>query len=268
MKPKKRIIFTLLYNSGQFALSRNFRLQSIGDSEWLQKNYNFDNVSFHIDELLIFDVSRNKRDKQKFCQQVKKLSENIFVPLTVGGGINSIEDAILYFNSGADKVSLNTSLFRKPYLARDICKVYGRQCLIGSLDILYKDNEFNIYTENGQTLVGSLNTFLEKNVVLEDIGELYINSINQDGTGNGLDIQLLKLVKEKSKLPFIIAGGIGKVTDIREYLCNESIDALGIAHLLNFIGDSLCKTRVICRESGVKLANWPDLSQLNQSSTS
>ena len=268
MKPKKRIIFTLLYNSGQFALSRNFRLQSIGDSEWLQKNYNFDNVSFHIDELLIFDVSRDKRDKQKFCQQVKKLSENIFVPLTVGGGINSIEDAILYFNSGADKVSLNTSLFRKPYLARDICKVYGRQCLIGSLDILYKDNEFNIYTENGQTLVGSLNTFLENNVVLEDIGELYINSINQDGTGNGLDIQLLNLVKEKSKLPFIIAGGIGKVTDIREYLCNESIDALGIAHLLNFIGDSLCKTRVICRESGVKLANWPDLSQLNQSSTS
>ena len=199
---------------------------------------------------------------------MKKLSENIFVPLTVGGGINSIEDAILYFNSGADKVSLNTSLFRKPYLARDICKVYGRQCLIGSLDILYKDNEFNIYTENGQTLVGSLNTFLENNVVLEDIGELYINSINQDGTGNGLDIQLLNLVKEKSKLPFIIAGGIGKVTDIREYLCNESIDALGIAHLLNFIGDSLCKTRVICRESGVKLANWPDLSQLNKSSTS
>ena len=134
MKPKKRIIFTLLYNSGQFSLSRNFRLQSIGDSNWLQKNYNFDNVSFHIDELLIFDVSRDKRDKKKFCQQVKKLSENIFVPLTVGGGIRTLEDAVLYFNSGADKVSLNTSLFKKPYLAKDICKVYGRQCLIGSLE--------------------------------------------------------------------------------------------------------------------------------------
>ena len=206
MKPKKRIIFTLLYNSGQFSLSRNFRLQSIGDSDWLQKNYNFDNVSFHIDELLIFDVSRDKRDKKKFCQEVKKLSENIFVPLTVGGGISSLEDATLYFNSGADKVSLNTSLFKKPYLAKDICKVYGRQCLIGSLDVLFKDNQFNIYTENGQTLVGSLKEFLENNIFLEDIGELYVNSINQDGTGNGLDMNLLKLVKEKSKLPFIITN--------------------------------------------------------------
>ena len=77
-------------------------------------------------------------------------------------------------------------------------------------------------------------------------------------------MNLLKVVKEKSKLPFIIAGGIGKVNDIREYLSNESIEALGIAHLLNFIGDSLCKTRVICRESGVKLAKWPDMNQLNQ----
>ena len=73
MKPKKRIIFTLLYNSGQFALSRNFRLQSIGDSEWLQKNYNFDNVSFHIDELLILDVSRDKRDKKKILSTSEKI---------------------------------------------------------------------------------------------------------------------------------------------------------------------------------------------------
>ena len=165
----KRIIYALLYSRGDFFLSRNFRLQSIGDYGWLQKNYNFDNVSYHIDELIIFDVSRDKKDKRKFSQQVKKLSENIFVPLTVGGGINSIEDATLYFNSGADKVSLNTSLFKNPYLARDICKIYGRQCLIGSLDVLSKDNGFNIYTENGKTLVGSIEEFFERNISLENI---------------------------------------------------------------------------------------------------
>ena len=93
-----------------FVLSRNFRLQSIGDFNWLKKNYNFDNVSFHIDELLIFDVSRDKKDKKQFCEVVNKLAENIFVPLTVGGGINTIEDASLLFNSGADKVSLNTAI--------------------------------------------------------------------------------------------------------------------------------------------------------------
>ncbi len=262
MKPKKRIIFTLLYSSGMFVLSRNFRLQSIGDFNWLKKNYNFDNVSFHIDELLIFDVSRDKKDKKQFCEVVNKLAENIFVPLTVGGGINTIEDASLLFNSGADKVSLNTAIFRKPYLAHEISKVYGKQCLIGSLDILRIENEFKIYTENGENLIGSLEDFLARNDILKDIGELYINSINQDGTGNGLDMNLVKLLKEKSKTPYIIAGGIGKIIDIKESLKNDYIDALGIAHLLNFIGDSLCKARNICRESGVELAKWPDFNNL------
>ena len=104
MKPKKRIIFTLLYNSNRFVLSRNFRLQTIGDLNWLKRNYNFDNVAYHIDELLIFDVTRGKKDSDEFCKAVTQISENIFVPLTIGGGINSFEKAKLFFKSGADKV--------------------------------------------------------------------------------------------------------------------------------------------------------------------
>ena len=142
MKPKKRIIFTLLFSRGKFFLSRNFRLQSIGNLNWLQKNYNFNNVSYHIDELLILDVTRDKKDKQQFCEVVNQLSENIFVPLTVGGGISSLEDASLYFKFGADKVALNTSLFKNPSVVNEISKVYGRQCLIASLDVLRKDTEF------------------------------------------------------------------------------------------------------------------------------
>ena len=262
MKPKKRIIFTLLYSKGNFFLSRNFRLQSIGNFNWLKKNYNFNNVAYHIDELLILDVSRDKKDKNQFSEVVNQLSENIFVPLTVGGGINSLEDASLYFRSGADKVSLNTSLFIKPNLANEISKVYGRQCLIGSLDVFRKDDEFFIYTDNGQTLISNIKEFLDRNDLLEDLGELYINSINQDGTGNGLDFCLAKLVKEKSKIPFIIAGGIGKITDIRESLQYNYIDAVGVAHLLNFIGDSLKRSRILCMENGIKLATWPDLHSI------
>ena len=261
MKPKKRIIFTLLYNSGKFVLSRNFRLQNIGDLNWLKKNYNFDNVAFHIDELLIFDVTRDNKDKAKFCEIVNELSENIFVPLTIGGGVKKIEDAKLYFASGADKVSINSSLFTDINLVDQICKNYGKQCLVGSLDVLKKENDYYIYSENGTKLVYSLDQFFEQKELFKNIGEIYINSINQDGTGNGLDIPLAELVQRESEVPFIISGGIGKITDIRDALKKDFINAVSTAHLLNFIGDSLKKTRLLCNESGVELATWPSLDQ-------
>ena len=95
MKPKKRIIFTLLYNSNRFVLSRNFRLQTIGDLNWLKRNYT-DNVAYHIDELLIFDVTRGEKDSEEFCKAVTQISENIFVPLTIGGGINNSKCKIIF----------------------------------------------------------------------------------------------------------------------------------------------------------------------------
>ena len=196
MKPKKRIIFTLLYNSSKFVLSRNFSLQTIGDLNWLKRNYNFDNVANHIDELLIFDVTRGEKDSKEFCKVVTELAENIFVPLTIGGGINEFEDAKLFFKSGADKVSINSSLLNEN-LINQISTNYGKQCLVGSLDILKKDYEYFIYSKNGTKLVCTLNEFFQKKELFNKIGELYINSINQDGTGNGLDISLAKLIHEK-----------------------------------------------------------------------
>jgi len=262
MNSKKRIIFTLLYNSGKFVLSRNFRLQSIGNIDWLKENYNFDNVSYHIDELLILDVSRDIRDKEKFSKVISQLSENIFVPLTVGGGIGSIEDAKLFFRSGADKVALNTSLFKNKNLSSQIAKIYGKQCLIGSLDLLKKDNKYYVYINNGQNLICSLQDLLDRKDLLKNIGELYVNSINQDGTGNGLDFNLAKLIKDHTDIPFIISGGIGKITDFPESLKYNFIRAVSTAHLLNFIGDSLCKSRILCRERGIELASWPDIDEL------
>ena len=111
MKLKKRIIFTLLFSKGFFYLSRNFRLQKIGNLEWLKSNYNFDNVSFYIDELIILNVSREPDRTSEFCKVIKDISREIFVPLSVGGGINNLEDVRNLFASGADKVVINTNIF-------------------------------------------------------------------------------------------------------------------------------------------------------------
>ena len=132
---KKRIIFTLLYDDGNFMLSRNFRLQKVGNVDWLKKNYNFSHISFFIDELIIFDVSRNERNIDKFCKTLNELTEGCFVPITAGGGIRKLDDAKFLLRSGADKVSINTSLFSDLPLLKDLVKNFGKQCVVGSLDL-------------------------------------------------------------------------------------------------------------------------------------
>jgi len=108
---KKRIIFTLLYDNGNFVLSRNFRLQKVGNLDWLKKNYDFSKISFYIDELVVLDVSRKNRDLNLFCENLKILTKDSFVPVAAGGGINSYEHASKLLKSGADKLVLNSSLF-------------------------------------------------------------------------------------------------------------------------------------------------------------
>src|SRR5687768_4666363 len=108
---KKRMIFTLLYDNGSFMLSRNFRLQKVGDLRWLQKNYNFSSIAFSIDELIVLDVTRGERNNAIFCDHLKKLTEGCFIPIAAGGGIRSVEYAKMLLRSGADKVVINTPLF-------------------------------------------------------------------------------------------------------------------------------------------------------------
>ena len=121
---------------------------------------------------------------------------------------------------------------------------------------------YYLYTENGKKLVCDLNDFFIKDKLLENVGELYVNSINQDGTGNGLDFSLAELIHTKSDIPFIISGGIGKIADIEESLRLDFINAVSTAHLLNFIGDSLQNTRRLCLNKGIDLAMWPNLKDV------
>ena len=256
MKLKKRIIFTLLFCKGYFYLSRNFRLQKIGDLEWLRCNYNFNNVSFYIDELIILNVSRDSGDILGFCEIIKDISKEIFVPLSVGGGINTLDDVRSLFSSGADKVVINSNLFENNNIAKEICSLYGKQCLVASLDLKKEDGRYNIYSKCGSKNQCELNDFLTNQNIIKYIGEFYINSINNDGTGNGLDIELAELFHSKIDTPFIIAGGIGKSEHILNALSKNYINAVSTAHLLNFIGNSLerCRNEAIIKD--INLAKW------------
>ena len=117
---KKRLIFTLLFNDGQFMLSRNFRLQKVGDLNWLQTNYDFSHISFSIDELIVLDVSREDRNISVFCEVLKVLSEGCFVPIAAGGGIRTLDQARSLLRSGADKVVVNTPLFENEDFIKEL----------------------------------------------------------------------------------------------------------------------------------------------------
>ena len=240
---KKRLIFTLLYDNGSFMLSRNFRLQKIGDLKWLETNYGFSEVGYSIDELIVLDVSRSPRDRQSFCETLKALTFDCFAPIAAGGGINSVKEAHDLLRSGADKVVVNTALHTNPDLISELATEFGRQCIVASLDCTHTGNAFELVIDNGSKTANlDLPKFLTQISSLP-VGEIYLNSVDRDGTGNGYDFKLLDCLPKSIEVPVILAGGVGNSKHLAEGLSDHRVDAVATANLLNFMGNGLALAR-------------------------
>lgn len=234
-------------------LSRNFRLQKVGDINWLEKNYGFSNVGFSIDELIVLDVSRNERNRDEFSEVLKTLTNDCFAPIAAGGGINSVEDATKLLRSGADKIVVNSSLHNNRKLISELAQEFGRQCIIASVDCKQIEGNFFIVTNNGSNVTDlTLTKFLEQCSDLA-IGEICINSIDRDGTGNGFQIELLDCLPELFEIPVIISGGVGNYSHLAEGLKDARVDAVATANLLNFMGDGLASARSQLVNLGIDL---------------
>jgi cyclase len=260
---KKRVIFTLLFSDGYFMLSRNFRLQKVGKIDWLQRNYDFSNVAFNIDELVVLDVTRKRRDSDAFCDALKKISAGCFAPISAGGGITSVGYARRLLRSGADKVVLNSALWDDSLVVRAITEEFGRQCVVGSVDVQSdEDSRFAVLTRNGTRILDMPATEALIHYVCDEVGEIYLNCIDRDGTGQGYDLNTLDLLPGSCTLPVILAGGVGNAAHFAEGLADERVDAVATAHLFNFVGDGLYKARQALLRNGAELANWPSRSAL------
>lgn len=253
---RKRIIFTLIYENGKFNQSRNFRLQKVGDINWLERNYKFKEIAFCLDELIVLNASKNEKNLEEFAQVLEKLVDDVFIPIAAGGGIRSLEDAKLLFNSGADKLVLNSILYSAPQIVKEIIKQYGSQSVIASIDYKINDNSLAAFISDGmQKLDMSLNEYI---MYVEElgIGEIYFNSIDKDGTGFGYDFETIDKISQNVKVPLIIAGGAGNENHLREGLKREKIDAVATANLFNFIGNGLPNARQKILEENLNIANW------------
>jgi cyclase len=179
------------------------------------------------------------------------------MPIAAGGGITTLEQARILLRSGADKIVINSLVHEDPVAVQDLANAFGQQCLVCSLDVRRGSGQkFEILISNG-TRVSQLNLATAFNKINElPIGELYLNSIDQDGTGQGYDLNLLDQISDSFSIPVIAAGGVGNYHHLAEGLDRKNINAAATAHLFNFMGDGLASARKNLIAKGYNLATF------------
>ncbi len=251
---KKRIIFCLLYKDGYFVQSRNFITNIIGDANWIVKNYNFINISNYIDELIILDISLIKKTKT-FLKNVEMIVKRSFIPLTLGGGIKNLTLARAFLENMSDKILVNTALFENHEIIGEISNRYGSQSIIAALDYKYERSKKIILKSNARIKVNNDYKKILKYVNNLDVGEILINSIDKDGTGQGLDIKILEKLPKLNK-PLILSGGAGNYKHFIDILKSKKVSAISTSNLLNFVGNGLKDLRHELQKNKIDLPSW------------
>ena len=256
---KKRIIFALLYSDGYFFLSRNFRLQKVGDVNWLINNFGFGKTCHFIDELICLLIKENptKDDKNKFFSDINNLRKKFFVPITLGGGIRTLNDAKIFFLNGADKIMLNSAVYDTT-LIQSISDLYGEQSISVKVDYRMSDNgnERNIFINGGSKFKVTLSDFIINYLDLFLYGEIIFNSIDQSGSGAGFDMEILKKLPDRIVKPFLLMGGAGMPEHICDALKIAKVSGLVTSNLFNFLGTGLEVCRKKSLENGINLAKF------------
>ena len=208
----KRIIPCLDIRDGRVVKGVNFEgIKDVEDPVTLAKFYNYSGA----DELVFYDITASFEGRSLFSGVLKDVASNIFIPLTVGGNINSLEDFDRVLKSGADKVSVNTGAIKNPELISLAAKKYGDQCVVLSMDVKRVDGKFMIFAKGGRENTGIDAIQWAKDCTMRGAGEIVVNSINTDGVKNGFDIEMLRAVCDVVSVPVIASGGAGTMEDFK-----------------------------------------------------
>ena len=206
----KRIIPCLDVRDGRVVKGVNFKdLNDVNSPVELAKFYS----SSGADEIVFYDITASSDGRKIFTDILRETAKNVFIPLTVGGGISSVKDFERVLSCGADKVSVNTGAINNPSLIPDAAKLYGSQCVVISADIKRVNGSFNIFARGGRDDTGIEAISYIKKCVDNGAGEVVVNSIDTDGVKKGFDLEMLKAVCEAVNVPVIASGGAGSIDD-------------------------------------------------------
>lgn len=244
----KRIIPCLDVKDGNVVKGIHFLgLKEVGDPVALAKKYYLDGA----DELVFLDISATVEKRKTMVEVVKKVAKEIFIPFTVGGGIQTVEDVRAMLMAGADKVSLNSAAIRNPSLIKEASERFGNQCVVLAVDAKRrKDNAgWNVYIEGGRKDTGiDCMEWIQKGVSL-GAGEILLTSMDADGTKDGFDIELYKAVSKIVNVPVIASGGCGKMEDFVDTL--RVSDAALAASIFHYDETSVQNVKKYLKEKGV-----------------
>ena len=228
----KRIIPCLDVRNGRVVKGTNFEgVKDVSCPIELAKYYSANGA----DELVFYDITASYEERALFTEILTKVAENVFIPLTVGGGINTVDDFDRVLKCGADKVSVNSGAIKNPMLIREAAMKYGNQCVVISADIKRVDGQFMVFAKGGRENTGMEAISWIKKCVELGAGEVVVNSIDTDGVKGGFDIELLKQVCEAVNVPVIASGGAGNIqhfVDLFEAIPN--VDAGLAASIFHF----------------------------------
>ena len=246
----KRIIPCLDVKDGRVVKGINFaNFKDAGDPVELAKYYNEQGA----DELSFLDITASYENRKIILDIIKKAAKEVFIPLSVGGGINSVEVIRELLSAGAEKVSIGTAAVKNPDLVKDAANKFGSQAIVLSIDAKRKNNSWTVYIKGGREDANIDALEFAKKMEKNGAGEILLNSIDMDGTKQGYDLELTKLFSEELNIPIIASGGAGNLEDIKEVLMKGKADAALAASIFHYKQYTINDVKKYLRENKIEV---------------
>lgn len=227
----KRIIPCLDVTNGRVVKGVNFvDLIDAGDPVEIAKKYNDQGA----DELTFLDITASSDNRDLILGIIERVAEQVFIPLTVGGGVRAVNDVRRLLNAGADKVSINTAAINNPSLVSNAADRFGSQCIVVAIDAKKTGNDWEIFTHGGRNPTGLNAISWAKEMVRRGAGELLITSMDKDGTKSGFDNELNAAISSEVDIPIIASGGVGNLDHLVDGIIEGKADAVLAASIFHF----------------------------------
>lgn len=223
-------------------------LRVIGDPQTYATRY----YEQGADELLYMDIVASLYGRNSLGDIVRRAAENVFVPLTVGGGLRSVDDVREILRAGADKVAINTAAVQRPELIREVAHVFGSQCMVLSIEAKRQSSDrWEVYTDNGRERSGRDVIEWARQGVKLGAGEILVTSVDQEGTREGFDCALVRAVSDAVSVPVIASGGMGAVGHLVDVVRRGCADAVAMADILHYGRSTIQEIREVARLDGL-----------------
>ncbi|HEY9397241.1 MAG TPA: imidazole glycerol phosphate synthase subunit HisF [Burkholderiales bacterium] len=250
MSLAKRIIPCLDVTSGRVVKGVNFvELRDAGDPVEIARRYDEQGA----DELCFLDITATSDDRDLILHVIEEVAAQVFIPLTVGGGVRKVEDVRRLLNAGADKVSINTSAVQNPQLVQDAADRYGSQCIVVAIDVKRVGDRWEVFTHGGRTATGLDAVEWARKVEALGAGEILLTSMDRDGTREGFDLELTRAVADAVNIPVIASGGVGSLEHLADGVQKGGADAVLAASIFHFGEYTVAQAKSVMAERGIEV---------------